>query len=137
MTSYRPITQPPAELAINHMRHLLGRCRVSAWWSEQSKTVREGICRAAALKPVAYWDKRLEDMTDDEREAIRRAVVAFKQALTGFNATDRGEWLHVPDFADAELDEEVKQEEQLRREELHQQARRLQQRAEKLKAAQL
>ncbi|OIN09099.1 hypothetical protein [Oceanisphaera psychrotolerans] len=137
MSSYHPITQPPAELAINHMRHLLRRCRISAWWSEQNKEVREGICRAAALKPVAYWDKRLEDMTDDEREAIRRAVVALKQALAGFSATDRSEWLHVPDFAGAESGEEVKQAEQQRREELHQQARRLQQRAKKLKAAQL
>lgn len=136
MTHYRPITQAPAELAINHMRHLLGQSRISAWWNEQGKTVREGICRAAALKPVVYWDKRLEDMSDDEREAIRRAVVAFKQALTGFNATDRGEWLHVGDFASAAPQEEQQAEDE-RREALHQQALMIQQRAEKLKAAQL
>lgn len=137
MTAYRPITQSPAELAINHMRHLLGRSRISTWWSEQSKTVREGICRAAALKPALYWDKRLEDMTDDEREAIRRAAVCLKQALLELVATDRGEWLHVPDFASREDKKEKQQKEVNKKDALLQQAQRMQQRAEMLKAAQL
>lgn len=137
MTAYRPITQSHAELAINHMRHLLGRSRISTWWSEQSKTVREGICRAAALKPALYWDKRLEDMTDDEREAIRRAAVCLKQALLELVATDRGEWLHVPDFASSERKEDKQEVEVNRKDALQQQAQRMQQRAEMLKAAQL
>ena len=126
----------PAAAAINHIRHLLGRSRISTWWSEQSKTVREGICRAAALKPALYWDKRLEDMTDDEREAIRNAAVSLKQALLELTATDRGEWLHVPDFASSE-DKEKQQKEVNKKDALLQQAQRMQQRAEMLKAAQL
>ena len=137
MTSYRPITQTPAELAINRMRSLLGQSRISAWWNEQSQTVREGICRAAALKPAVYWDKGLADMTDDEREAVRRAAVCLKQALCELTATDRGEWLHVPDFASSEQKEEKQQGEMSRKDALLQQAQRMQQRAEMLKAAQL
>ncbi|OXS14901.1 hypothetical protein CGX12_11820 [Zobellella denitrificans] len=137
MTAYRAITQPAGELAINHMRHLLGRCRIASWWSSQPRAVREGICRAAALKPALYWDKPLAQMTDDEREAIRRAVVALKQAMAAMAATDRGEWLHIADFAGV-ADEaiEEQQEEDRRRELLAQQAQLLRQRAEKVKAAQ-
>ena len=137
MTAYREITQSPAELAINHIRHLLGQSRIAAWWNEQSRPVREGICRAASLKPVVYWDKRLEDMTDDEREAIRRAVVCLKQALLELNNTDRGEWLHVPDFASTDHKEEKQNVEAERKDVLLQQAQFIQQRAEMLKAAQL
>lgn len=137
MTSYRPISPSSAEQAINQMRSLLGQSRISAWWNEQSQTVREGICRAAALKPAVYWDKSLADMTDDEREAIRCAAVSLKQALRELTATDRGEWLHVPDFVSTEQKEEKQQSEVNRKDALLQQAQRMQQRAEMLKAAQL
>ncbi|MGR7921905.1 hypothetical protein ACU6RQ_12500 [Zobellella denitrificans] len=136
MTAYHAITQPAGELAINHMRHLLGRCRIASWWSRQPRIVREGLCRAAALKPAAYWDKPLEEMTMDEREAIRRAVVAFKQAMATITATDRGEWLHIPDFAGQDEKQEQQEDESQRREALLQQARLIQLRAEKVKAAQ-
>lgn len=123
--------------SIHHIRQLLGKSRISSWWGKQSRTVREGICRAAALKPVMYWDKRLEDMTDDEREAIRQAVVNLKQAVLAITATDRGEWLHVPDFASTDRKQEKQQGEVSNKDPLLQQAQRMQQRADMLKAAQL
>ncbi|WP_019934014.1 hypothetical protein [Oceanimonas smirnovii] len=138
MTAFHPITQPAGELAINHMRHLLKRCRIASWWSKQPRAVREGLCRAAALKPAAYWSKPLESMNDAEREAIRRAVVELKNALGSFTATNRSEWLHVADYKHPESDEEkmeAKQEAE-RRHALQQQALMIQQRAEMVKAAQ-
>ncbi|MGP7732874.1 hypothetical protein [Oceanimonas smirnovii] len=139
MTAYHPITQPAGELAIHHMRHLLKRCRIASWWSRQPREVREGLCRAAALKPAAYWNKPLESMTDAEREALRRAVIELKNALAGFTATDRGEWLHVADYKRPDSNEqkmEAKQEAE-RREALQQQALMIEQRAAEIaKAAQ-
>ena len=139
MTAFHPITQPAGELAINHMRHLLKRCRIASWWSQQPRAVREGLCRAAALKPAAYWSKPLESMNDAEREAIRRAVVELKNALGSFTATNRSEWLHVADYKHPENDEEkmeAKQEAE-RRHALQQQALMIQQRAAEIaKAAQ-
>lgn len=119
------------------MRHLLGHCRIANWWNSQPREVREGLCRAAALKPAAYRDKPLEEMTMDEREAIRRAVVAFKQAMAAITATDRGEWLHIPDFAGQDEKQEPQEDESQRRDALLQQARLIQLRAEKVKAAQV
>ena len=139
MTAYHQITQPAGELAINHMRHLLKRCRIASWWSQQPREVREGLCRTAALKPATYWNKPLESMTDAEREAIRRAVVGLQSALAGFTATNRSEWLHVADYRRPDSDEqklEAKQEAE-RREALHQQARMIELRAAEIaKAAQ-
>lgn len=90
-----PAISSAASQAINAMHAQFGRCRVSAWWSEQPRAVKEGICRAAALKPAAYWGLRLDEMDEHEREAIRRAVVAMQNAIAGFNATSRREWLAV------------------------------------------
>lgn len=134
MSQFHTAMTPDAQQALNHMHHLLGRNRASAWWQAQSTIVRQGICRAAALKPVVYCDMALADMTEDEREAIRCAVVAFKSALSGFSATDRGEWLHVSDFVQTEQPEQPV--ETGYQDALQQQMERLQQRAEKMKAAQ-
>ncbi|WP_346351015.1 hypothetical protein N2M06_13410 [Oceanimonas sp. AH20CE76] len=138
MTAYRHITQSAGELAINQVRSLLSHNRIAGWWSRQPKAVREGLCRAAALKPAVYWNKTLEDMTDDEREAIRRAVVELKAALAGFTATDRSEWLHVADYSGQRHDEPaMAMEQQLERKKyLEQQALMIQRKAEMIKAAQ-
>lgn len=128
---------PAAQQSLAHMHHLLGRNRISSWWEQQSRTVREGICRAAALKPVLYWNKPLADMSDEEREAIRRAVVSLKTAMQSLNVTDRSEWLQVPDFINTNQKSAQHTAATEKKDALQQQAQRMQQQAEMIKAAQL
>ncbi|OYD24717.1 hypothetical protein [Oceanimonas baumannii] len=139
MTAYREITQSAGELAINNMRDMVGCTRIASWWNGLTKSSREGLCRTAALKPAVYWNKALEEMSDDEREAIRRAVVELKSALASFAATDRSEWLHVADYPGQRHDEPAMtaQQQAKRQEYLEQQALMIQRKAEMVKAAQL
>lgn len=84
-----------AERELASLREQLGRSRVAAQWSRLTTQQRAMLCYGAKLRPSTYAHMALEDMTEDEREAIRRALVEMKRGLREFVATDRTEWRHA------------------------------------------
>ncbi|PPL15496.1 hypothetical protein UN63_12375 [Oceanisphaera arctica] len=77
------------------MRARLQRSRVAAEWSRLSTQQRAMLCYGAKLRPSSYAELALEEMTDDEREHIRLALVEMKRGLHSLTTTDRTEWRQV------------------------------------------
>lgn len=83
------------EQALAEMRARLERSRVAAEWSRLTTQQRAMLCYGARLRPSTYAELALEEMTDDEREQIRHALVEMKRGLHSLTTTDRTEWRQV------------------------------------------
>lgn len=84
-----------AQQALADMRARLERSRVAAEWSRLTTQQRAMLCYGAKLRPSTYAELALEEMTDDEREQIRHALVEMKRGLHNLTTTDRAEWRQV------------------------------------------
>ncbi|MFP2768357.1 hypothetical protein [Oceanisphaera sp. KMM 10153] len=83
------------EQALAEMRARLRRSRVAAEWSRLTMQQRAMLCYGAKLRPSTYAELALEEMTDNEREAIRLALVEMKRGMHNMTTTDRTEWRQV------------------------------------------
>lgn len=84
-----------ADNALADIRAHLRRSRVAAEWSRLTMQQRAMLCYGAKLRPSTYAELALEEMTDDEREHIRLALVEMKRGLRDLTTTDRTEWRQV------------------------------------------
>lgn len=125
-----------ADDALAGIRAALRRSRVAAEWDRLSTQQRAMLCYGAKLRPSTYAHMALEDMTDDEREALRRALVEMKRGLREFVCTDRTEWRHVPANTGhhQQRKQQQEREETLARLRLSQQARQLGKKLESINA---
>lgn len=116
-----------ATAAIAGIRSQIGRSRVAAEWSRLTLQQRAMLCYGAKLRPGTYAHMELEEMTTDEREAIRQALVEMKRGLRDFVALDRTEWRHAGNQTPQHRHNQQEQEraEQQSRMKLAQQARQL------------
>lgn len=114
--------------ALTDMRQMIGRSGPAARWSALSLTARQMICYGAHLRPSTYASRELDEMTIDEREAIRRAIRAVREisGVFGDALLDRRDWMLIPTRATAENSMEAQKAEMLRRAQLANQARMLQ-----------
>ena len=88
-----------AASAIANMRAMLHHSGPASRWQKLSKEARRMICFGAGLRPSDYADRDLDDMTTDERDAIRKSLVAIRETATAFGEglLTRRDWLFVPD----------------------------------------
>lgn len=125
-----------AQLAINHMRHLLGKSRIASEWQQLTTQQRAMLCYGAKLRPSTYAEMAIEDMTCDEREQIRVALVAMKKAMQVVTTADPQEWSRATQCKQQHSQTQQQQErtEQRGRMKLNQQARQLDVRLRSLNA---
>ena len=115
--------------AIKGIRDLLGRSSAASHYNRLDVKARAMICYAARLRPSTYAALSLDEMTPDERDEIRRAIITLRtinDAFSGVNL-DRAEFMHIPHRSINS--EEFRQAETKRRLELNAQARTLAARA--------
>lgn len=115
--------------AIKGIRDLLGRSSAASHYSRLDVKARAMICYAARLRPSTYAAMSLDEMTPDERDEIRRAIITLRtinDAFSGVNL-DRAEFMHIPHRSINS--EEFRQAETKRRLELNAQTRTLAARA--------
>lgn len=115
--------------AIKGIRDLLGRSSAASHYNRLDVKARAMICYAARLRPSTYAAMSLDEMTPDERDEIRRAIITLRtinDAFSGVNL-DRAEFMHIPHRSINS--EEFRQAETKRRLELNAQARTLAARA--------
>ena len=115
--------------ALKNMRSMLGRSTAASHYNSLDVKSRAMICYAAKLRPSTYAALSLDEMTPEERDEIRRAIITLRtinDAFSGVNL-DRGEFMQIPHRAINS--EEFRQEETKRRLELNAQARTLAARA--------
>ena len=125
-----------AAQAIDAIREQLGKSRVASEWSRLSLQQRAMLCYGAKLRPSTYAEMAIEDMTSDEREQIRVALVAMKTGIQVVTTTDPQEWRQAGKFKVERPPTQQQQArtEQLGRMKLNQQARQLDRRLSSLKA---
>jgi len=82
-----------AEQALQQMRAMFSHSGPASRYNRLSLRARAAICYTAKLRPSDYANRDLDDMTIDEREAIRRAILELKNIAAGFDGTlDRREF---------------------------------------------
>ncbi len=111
--------------AIKGIRDLLGRSSAASHYNRLDVKARAMICYAARLRPSTYAAMSLDEMTPDERDEIRRAIITLRtinDAFSGVNL-DRAEFMQIPHRS--VNSEEFRQAETKRRLELNSQARTL------------
>ena len=96
------------------------------------------ICYAAHLPPKIHASMELDEMTVEQREAIRCGIKLVREISGAFGEQllDRRDWMLIPMRDTAANSVEAKKAEILRRDQLNQQARTLQARLNTLKAMQ-
>lgn len=86
--------------ALQKMRAMLAHSGPASRYSQLSLRARAAICYTAKLKPSEYASRDLDDMTTDEREAIRQAIIEIRQIAASFEGSlDRADFLHIPQRA--------------------------------------
>lgn len=130
--------QSSGTAALAEMRQQLGRSGPGARWSALSLSARQMICYAAHLPPKIHASMELDEMTLEQREAIRRGIKLVREISGAFGEQllDRRDWMLIPMRDTAANSVEAKKAEILRRVQLNQQARTLQARLNTLKAMQ-
>lgn len=115
-----------ASLALELMREQLHRSGPASRWDRLPLDARRMICFAARLRPSDYASRDLDEMSMDEREAIRRAVLAMKTAAAVFaeGLLTQRDWMMVPNRE--AVSEAARQRETARRIELERQRKILQ-----------
>lgn len=122
--------------ALKNMRDMLGRSTAASHYNNLDVKARAMICYAAKLRPSTYAVLSLDEMTPDERDEIRRAIItlrAINEAFSGVNL-DRGEFMQIPHRSINS--DEFREAETKRRLELNAQARTLAARAAALSKTQ-
>lgn len=130
--------QSAGNAALAEMRQQLGRSGPGARWAALSLSARQMICYAAHLPPKIHASMELDEMTLEQREAIRRGIKLVREISGAFGEQllDRRDWMLIPMRETAANSVEAKKAEILRRVQLGQQARSLQARLDTLKAMQ-
>jgi hypothetical protein len=130
--------QSAGNAALAEMRQQLGRSGPAARWSALSLSARQMICYAAHLHPKTTASLELDEMTIEQREAIRRGIKLVREISGAFGESllDRRDWMLIPMRETAANSVEAKKAEILRRVQLNQQARSLQARLNTIKAMQ-
>lgn len=130
--------QSAGNAALAEMRQQLGRSGPGARWSALSLSARQMICYAAHLHPKTTASLELDEMTIEQREAIRRGIKLVREISGAFGEQllDRRDWMLIPMRETAANSAEAKKAEILRRVQLNQQARSLQARLDTIKAMQ-
>jgi hypothetical protein len=130
--------QSAGNAALAEMRQQLGRSGPAARWSALSLSARQMICYAAHLHPKTTASRELDEMTIEQREAIRRGIKLVREISGAFGESllDRRDWMLIPMRETAANSVEAKKAEILRRVQLNQQARSLQARLNTIKAMQ-
>ena len=126
------------QVALLEMRQHIGRSGPAARWSRLSLTAREMICYGAHIHNTReYASKELDEMTADEREAIRRAIRTLREINEAFGETllDRRDWLLIPTKPNATNNDEAKKAEAVKHAQMMQRARSMQSRLDTLAAA--
>ena len=123
--------------ALQEMRQQIGRSGPAARWSRLSLTARQMICYAAHLQPSTYASQELDEMTADDREAIRRAIREVRDigATFGEAMLDRRDWMLIPTKPNAANNDEAKKAEAVKHAQMMQRARSMQSRLDTLAAA--
>ncbi len=122
--------------ALEDMRQQLGRSSAASHWSHLSVRARSMICYAAKLRPSTYATRELDEMTVDEREAVRVAILELRAISNEFGPAmlDRAEFARIGEQQKADDPDRAKRE-LMARCRLNQQARSLQHRMDAMQAA--
>lgn len=114
-----------AHIALECMREMLHCSGPASRWRRLSLSARQMICFGAKLRPSSYAHRDLDEMTPDEREAIRRSIQSLQSAMAEFadGLMTRRDWLMIPNRQ--ALAEQERQRETARRIELDRQHRDL------------
>jgi hypothetical protein len=99
--------------ALRNIRDMIGRSGPASHYNRLDLRARAAICYTAKLRPSDYANKSLDEMTLDEREAIRRAIIEIKAIANQFSGMDldRANFMQTPKSAspsEAFTEEEVK-----------------------------
>ena len=123
--------------ALLEMRQQIGRSGPAARWSRLSLTARQMICYAAHLRPSTYASQELDEMTADDREAIRRAIREVREISAAFGEAmlDRRDWMLIPTKPTPGNNVEAQQAEAVKHAKMMQQARAMQSRLNTMQAA--
>ena len=125
------------QVALLEMRQQIGRSGPAARWSRLSLTAREMICYGAHIDTMEYASRELDEMTADEREAIRRAIRTLREISEAFGEAllDRRDWLLIPTKLTAANNEEAKKAEAAKHAQMMQRASAMQSRLDTLAAS--
>lgn len=118
--------------AIANMRQMFQRSSAASHYDNLDIKARSVICYAARLRPSDFANKRLDELTTEQREAVRNAILTLRvinESMSGI-CLDRSEFMSIPHRDTSS--EQFKASETKRRLELSAQARALAVRAEKL-----
>ena len=110
---------------IKGLREMLGRSTAASHYNSLDAKARAMICYAARLRPSTYAPMSLDEMTPEEREEIRRAIITLRSINDAFSGVslDRAEFMQIPHRSINSA--EFRQAETKRRLELNAQARTL------------
>ena len=110
---------------IKGLREMLGRSTAASHYNSLDAKARAMICYAARLRPSTYAPMSLDEMTPEEREEIRRAIITLRSINDAFSGVslDRAEFMQIPHRSVNSA--EFSQAETKRRLELNAQARTL------------
>lgn len=127
-------TSSAGHAAISNMRQMLKRSSAASHYDSLDLKARSVICYAAKLRPSDFAHKRLDEMNDEQREAIRTAIITIKSINDEMAnvSLDRVSFIKVPKQEDTSESIQLSQSETKRRLELSSQARMLAARAERL-----
>jgi hypothetical protein len=130
--------QSAGSAALAEMRQQLGRSGPAARWSALSLSARQMICYAAHLPPKIHASMELDEMTIEQREAIRRGIKLVREISGAFGESllDRRDWMLIPMRETAANSLEAQKAEMVRHYQLLQQARSLKHRLNTIKAIQ-
>lgn len=130
--------QSAGEKTLAAMRQQLGRSGPASRWAALSLSARKMICYAAHLYPKTHASMELDEMTIEQREAIRRGIKIVREISAAFGESllDRRDWMLIPTRETSANSMEAQKAEILRHTQLLQQARSLQNRLNTINAMQ-
>ena len=122
--------------ALLEMRQQIGRSGPAARWSRLSLTARQMICYGAHINTMECASRELDEMTTDEREAIRRTIRTLREINEAFGETllDRRDWMLIPTKLTAANNEEAQKAEAAKHAQMMQRASAMQSRLDTLAA---
>lgn len=93
--------QSAGHAALQNIREMIGRSGPASHYNRLDLRARSAICYTAKLRPSDYANKNLDEMTLDEREAIRRAIIEIKAIANQFSGMDldRSNFMQTPKSA--------------------------------------
>lgn len=78
--------QTPAQIAIAQIRERLGTSSVARRYNQLNQQQKSMVLYGAKLKPSSHINTSFEQFNNDQRDAIRTAIIAMNNVSQSFNA---------------------------------------------------